>query len=151
MTPEQFKRVEALFHRAKALAPDEQRAMLDVTSGDDAEVRGEVVKLLAMSDPDATILALENEIVRACRGDSPSQSQPQIAPDKSPPLNKGRVREEKSPPLDRRRVREEKSPPLDKGRVWEGSSQVHSQVTPPRSPLHEGGRRGGRAAQTPSQ
>ena len=29
MTPEQFRQVEALFHRGKDLPPEEQRALLD--------------------------------------------------------------------------------------------------------------------------
>ena len=64
MTPEQFKRIEELFHRAKDLAPDVRRALLDAAGGDDAEVRAEVEKLLAMSDPEATLQDLEKEIVR---------------------------------------------------------------------------------------
>ncbi|MFQ5494741.1 MAG: serine/threonine-protein kinase [Phycisphaerae bacterium] len=76
MTPQQFKRVEDLFHRAKALAADEQRALLEAECGDDPEVRAEVEALLAVSDPNETALAVEKEIAQVWRGDATSASPP---------------------------------------------------------------------------
>src|SRR5689334_16910458 len=49
MTPEQFQRVEALFHRAAALHGSE-RAMLLQREGQDPELRREVEALLAEHD-----------------------------------------------------------------------------------------------------
>ena len=80
MTPEQFKRVEALFHRAKALAPDEQRALLQAACGEDAEVRAEVEKLLAMTDPGATLQALEEDVGRALRSGKSDEAGSAVGP-----------------------------------------------------------------------
>jgi hypothetical protein len=47
MTPEQWRRISGIFHDALALPPDGQGAFLDRECAADAELRGEVERLLA--------------------------------------------------------------------------------------------------------
>ncbi len=50
MTGEQLKQIEDLFHRAKALEPEDRAAFLDETCNGALELRAEVESLLAHSD-----------------------------------------------------------------------------------------------------
>ena len=74
MTPEQFRQIEALFHRGKHLPPEEQRALLDAECGDDAGVRAEVEKLLAKPEARETLGALRVEVVETVRAGVESSS-----------------------------------------------------------------------------
>jgi tetratricopeptide (TPR) repeat protein/tRNA A-37 threonylcarbamoyl transferase component Bud32 len=49
-TADHWQRIEEIFHEASALAGDERTAFLDAASGDDAELRSEVERLLASSE-----------------------------------------------------------------------------------------------------
>ena len=55
MTPEQFKRVEELFHQAKTLPPDEVRQFVGRNCGDDPVVRAELERLLTAGSLDSML------------------------------------------------------------------------------------------------
>ena len=67
MTPEQFRQIEELFHRAKELPAGELNAFLDRECPDDLQVRGQVEQLLAQADPGATLDDLRATVDRALR------------------------------------------------------------------------------------
>ena len=64
MTPEQFRRVEELFHRFRDTPPDQRDRLLDQACGDDSEVRAEVGKILAHADPDKSLTDLRQKVAR---------------------------------------------------------------------------------------
>src|SRR6185503_4679517 len=54
MTPQQYERLMELFHAALEIAPAERKIFLDHVSESDAELRGELVALLAVKAPALT-------------------------------------------------------------------------------------------------
>src|SRR5262245_4943585 len=58
MTPQQFQRIEELFHQVRALAPAERRALLDAECRDQPDVRAEVEMVLAISQPESSLTDL---------------------------------------------------------------------------------------------
>lgn len=56
MTPERWRQIQALFHQALALAPEKRAAFLGRASAGDAELRAEVVGLLAADESPPSIL-----------------------------------------------------------------------------------------------
>jgi len=64
MTPEQFQRVEKLFHAARELPNSERAAYLDQACPDDAEVRAKVEAMLSQVDRDEPLETLKVEVGR---------------------------------------------------------------------------------------
>ena len=71
MTPEQFERVEELFHRFRDAPPEQRERLLNEACGDDPEVRSAVGKILAHADPDESLTVLRQKVDRVLGGMAP--------------------------------------------------------------------------------
>lgn len=65
MNPDQFAKIEDIFHRALGLSPDDRAALLGKECAEDPVVRAEVEKLLAAAAPDATMEAIRRDVSQA--------------------------------------------------------------------------------------